>query len=115
MNRISWCEGMMLSWNLAIIVHFSLIYDNAIKALDTDTCIGTLLEHVHRNAPGRISLHMASSWYEFSWYIIFVDETIILMLWHILCEKFNDSFASVMLSRHIISDTNYTVDLSTWT
>ena len=40
---------------------------------------------------------------------------IIFIVWHTLCEKFNDGSKSSTWIRHLISPINHTTDLSSWT
>ena len=61
------------------------------------------------------SLHMASSPNEFSWYHIFADWNNVFPVWHFLCQKLDDGPASLMRSRHLISNTTYSADQSQWT
>ena len=55
-------------------------------------------------------LQMTSFPNDFSWHLIFADWMSTPILWHTLCEKLDDDFASVMRSRHPISNTNYAPD-----
>ena len=46
---------------------------------------------------------------------MFVDGEIFLIRWHGLCWKSDDGSTSSMRSRHLISNTNHSVDPSIWT
>ena len=65
---------------------------------------------VQSGVPRGISLHLPSSSNKISWYLIFV-EIVILAPCYDLCQKLDDGSASWMRSRHLISDTNYTMDI----
>ena len=51
----------------------------------------------------------------FSWHLIFADGISTLTVWHTLRWKFDDGFASVMRSRHQISNANYARHRTEWT
>ena len=48
------------------------------------------------------------------WRLIFTGETILLMIWQILCPKLGEGSASMARRRYLISDKNYTIESSPW-